>query len=301
MMHVGVVGLGNMGSAFARTLLQRGLHVHGYDLDPKRTAALASAGGAVARSAAEAAAEAEVVITSLPSAEALQSVVAQLATADSRLVVVETSTLSLASKELARSVLEDNGHVLLDCPVSGTGAQARAGDVVLYASGEHDACQRCVPVFDGFCRAHHYVGPFGTGTKLKLIANLLVSIHNVAAAEAIVLGRKAGIDLDLLVDVIADGAGSSRMFEVRGPVMAAGTYDRSTADLTLYRKDLALIVELAAKLDCPVPLLAAATQVYTAALAQGRGRQDGAAVHAVMAQMAGLPVDSPRAVGRSQG
>lgn len=301
-MGVGIIGLGNMGSAFAGSLLGNGWEVHGHDLDRRRTAALESAGGVPAETAAAATASAEMVITSLPSADALHQVVGELAVIEHPLTVVETSTLEPASKQLAHDVLAGTGrHVMLDCPVSGTGSQARRGDVVAYASGDQAAYQRSAAVLDGFCRAHYYIGPFGDGMTVKLIANLLVSIHNVAAAEAIVLARKAGIDLDLLINVIADGAGSSRMFEVRGPVMTAETYNQSTANLTLFRKDLRLIGELAASLDAPTPLLAAATQLYVAALGQGRGAQDGAAVYAVLAQMAGFEVDVPVSPEARQG
>ena len=109
--------------------------------------------------------------------------------------------------------------MLLDCPISGTGAQARAGDVVVYASGPRKRLSRRRAGPGGFARAHHYVGPFGAGSKMKFVANLLVAIHNVAAAEALVLAMKAGLDPAMTLKIVADGAGGSRMLQVRGPMM----------------------------------------------------------------------------------
>lgn len=291
---VGVIGLGNMGSAFAANLARAGFDVWGFDLDAGRIAQLTAAGGRAADSPADVAERARVVITSLPTVGALEAVVAGLAESDAGgVTVVEAGTLPIAVKERAAADLADR-FTVLDCPVSGTGMQARTGDIAVYASGDRDAFEGSLDVLRGFTRAQHYVGAFGMGMRIKLIANLLVSIHNVAAAEAITLARRAGIDLDTLLDVIPQGAGTSRMFEVRGPLMAAGRYDESTADVALYKKDLALITELAAEADCPVPLLAVSAQLYAAAMAQGRAHQDGASVGGVLAGLAGL-ADRPAA------
>ncbi|MPZ89726.1 MAG: NAD-binding protein [Nitriliruptorales bacterium] len=285
--RVGVIGLGHMGSAFAGNLLRSGFPVTGHDIAPAKVAALVAAGGVAGGSAAGAAGRADVVITSLPSVAALGAVVTELEGMEGDPgVLLEMGTLPIAAKEQAADRLAGR-FTVLDCPVSGTGTQARTGDVVVYASGDRDAFTACTEALAGFSRAQYYVGPFGTGMRVKLIANLLVTVHNVAAAEAIVLARRAGIDLDLLVRVVGDGAGTSRMFEVRGPMMVAGSYDDSTANVEIYKKDLALITEFASGLDCPVPLLSASAQLYAAAMAQGRAHQDGAAVAAVLEGMAG--------------
>jgi 3-hydroxyisobutyrate dehydrogenase-like beta-hydroxyacid dehydrogenase len=140
----------------------------------------------------------------------------------------------------------------------------------------------------GFARSHHYLGEFGNGSKMKYVANLLVAIHNVAAAEAFVLGMKAGLAPEAIYEVIGSGGGTSRMFEVRGPMMVEGSYHRATMKVDVWQKDLQIITDFARELGCPVPLFAAAAQLYAAALAQGRAKEDTAAVCAVLESMAGL-------------
>ena len=132
--------------------------------------------------------------------------------------VIETSTLSLADKAAFNIILTDAGHIALDCPLSGTGAQAKTKDLVVFASGDAAAIERLDPIFLGFARKVQSLGPFGNGSKMKFVANLLVAIHNVASAEALVLGMKAGLDPKQIVDVVSSGAGTSRVFELRAPM-----------------------------------------------------------------------------------
>jgi 3-hydroxyisobutyrate dehydrogenase-like beta-hydroxyacid dehydrogenase len=232
------------------------------------------------------------MIALLPSVRALGDVVsgdkglAQSGRAGS--VLLECSTLPLDGKEAARRALERVGIAMLDCPLSGTGAQAVTRDLVVYASGDQSAFERCRHVFDGFARTRHYTGAFGNGSRFKFVANLLVSIHNVAAAEAFVLGMKAGLAPEAIYEVIGSGGGTSRMFEVRGPMMVEGSYHRATMKVDVWQKDLQIITDFARELGCPVPLFAAAAQLYAAALAQGRAKEDTAAVCAVLESMAGL-------------
>jgi 3-hydroxyisobutyrate dehydrogenase-like beta-hydroxyacid dehydrogenase len=223
----------------------------------------------------------------LPSARALLDVTAELAaTGQAGQIVIETSTLPIAVKDESRKLLAARGVSLLDCPLSGTGAQARTGDLAVYASGSRAAYRRCIPVFEAFARSHYYLGAFGAGSKMKFVANLLVAIHNVSAAEALVLGMKAGLDPDLMVKVLGDGAGSSRMLQVRGPMMARGDYRDATMKVSVWQKDMKIIGEFARELDCPTPLFAATSGIYNAAMAQGFGEADTASVCAVMARMA---------------
>jgi 3-hydroxyisobutyrate dehydrogenase-like beta-hydroxyacid dehydrogenase len=159
----------------------------------------------------------------------------------------------------------------------------------VYASGDAAAEKRCDAVFKGFARSMHYCGEFGNGSKLKFIANLLVTIHNLSAAEAMVMGLKSGLDLNLVYKVIKDGAGTSRMFEVRGPMMIKGDYRAATMKIDVYQKDIDIIGAFAAKLNIPVPLFEASKAYYSAALSQGMAKEDTAAICAVLEQMAGNP------------
>jgi 3-hydroxyisobutyrate dehydrogenase-like beta-hydroxyacid dehydrogenase len=208
-----------------------------------------------------------------------------LAAGCSGLILVESSTFPIEDKERIRALCASRMTVL-DCPLSGTGAQAVTKDLSVYASGDAAACARCTPVFAGFARSQHYLGAFGNGSKMKFVANLLVAIHNVSTAEAFVLGMKAGLDAEMIYKVVGDGAGSSRMFQVRGPMMVSGEYQPATMKVEIWQKDMKIISEFAAGLGCPTPLLAASAAYYTAAMAQGRGAEDTAAVCAVMEEMA---------------
>jgi 3-hydroxyisobutyrate dehydrogenase-like beta-hydroxyacid dehydrogenase len=287
---VGVIGLGIMGGAMAANLLEAGFRVVGYDLVPAARRALKRAGGVAARSSADVARRAGVVITSLPSVAALAAVSAEIARAKRKgLIVLETSTMPLEAKQAARAIVERSGATVLDCPLSGTGAQARVKDLLVYASGARAAYRQCVPVFEGFARGHHYLGAFGNGSKMKYVANLLVAIHNVAAAEAMVLAKKAGLDPAQTLAVIGDGAGSSRMFQVRGPMMAKDDYSDATMKVEVWQKDMHIIGEYATQLGCPTPLFAASAPIYTAAMAEGYAREDTGSVCAVLGGMAGLP------------
>jgi 3-hydroxyisobutyrate dehydrogenase-like beta-hydroxyacid dehydrogenase len=286
---VGIIGLGIMGSAMAANLLRAGHPVIGYDVVARRRRQHTRVGGVVAKNAAAVARAADIVISSLPSSEALSQTALDLAHASRRRqIVIETSTLPIAVKDKARQRLAAAGITLLDCPLSGTGVQARAKDLVVYGSGDRRAYRRVIPVLQGFTRAQYYVGAFGAGSKMKFIANLLVAVHNVAAAEALVLGMKAGLDPQLVVKVIGAGAGTSRMFQVRAPVMARGDYSEAMMKLDVWQKDMRIIADFAGELECPTPLFAASAPIYTAATASGRRGEDTAAVCAVLERMAGI-------------
>ena len=287
---VGMIGLGIMGSAMSANLIKAGFRVTGFDVVPQRRREHKKAGGAVARTCRELAARCEIVVTSLPSAEALLDTAAELAkSARKGQVVVETSTLPIDVKEEARKRIARRGAILLDCTLSGTGAQARVKDLIVYASGDRKSYDHIAPVLDGFSRAHYYVGAFGAGSKVKFIANLLVAIHNVAAAEAMVLAMKSGLDPAVVFEVIADGAGSSRIFQLRGPMMVKGDYSEATMKVQTWQKDMTVIGDYARKIDCPTPLFSASAPFYTAAMAMGFGQEDTGAVCAVLEKMANHP------------
>jgi len=286
---VGIVGLGIMGGAFAHSLHAAGWRVIGYDIDPKRRRALSRGGIAIAADVGALAAEAPVIITSLPKASALAATVAAIAAARvPRRVVIEASTFKLDDKEAAEAVLREAGHVLLDCPVSGTGFQAREKDLVIYASGGAAEIKKLRPLFADFTRAVHDLGAFGNGSKMKYIANLLVAIHNVASAEALVLGMKAGLPPELIYDQIRIGAGNSRVFELRAPMMVKGRYDDPTMKVSIWQKDMDVIGSFAQALGSPTPLFSATLPIYAAAQSTGYAEQDTASTCAVLEAMAGL-------------
>jgi L-threonate 2-dehydrogenase len=283
---VGIIGLGQMGMALSEMLLVGGHDVVGFDIDSSRSAALKRAGGQIAGSPAEVAEAATAVVTSLPSAEALRAALGGpdgvLAAAAADVVIIETSTLPLTEKEWARDEARRRGVVVLDCPLSGTAAQAAVGDVVVLASGDAAAVRRCAPVFDAVGRDWFDLGPFGNGSKMKYVANLLVAVHNAAAAEALGLARMAGLDPGKALQVLTAGAGTSRMLEVRGPAMVSRQFDGAGMRIRTFAKDVEIISAFARQFGCPVPMFAAAQRLYAAAGEQGLGDLDSAAVALVL-------------------
>ncbi len=284
---VGVVGLGIMGGAFAQNLAAAGWRVVGYDTDPARRRALARSGVAIAADAGDVAVKARDVITSLPKPEALAATVAAIIKSGApRRVVIEASTFAIEDKSKAAAALRKAGHVMLDCPVSGTGAQAKSKDLVVYASGESTEIKRLRPLFAAFTRALYDVGAFGNGSRMKYVANLLVAIHNVASAEAMVLGMKAGLPPQLVHDLVKAGVGTSRVFELRGPMMVKNDYHEPTMKISVWQKDMDVIGGYARKMRVPTPMFDACKTIYDKALAAGRGGEDTAAVCAVLEKMA---------------
>lgn len=288
---VGVLGLGIMGSAMAANLVKAGFGVFGTDPVAAARARLQRAGGTPCGSAAEVAQRCGRIVLSLPSEKALDSVCGELIESGVRdRVLAETSTLPEAAKLRARDALAEHGIVLLDCPLSGTGAQAKNRDLAVYASGDARAIVQFAPVFEGFARARYDVGDFGNGMRMKLVANLLVAIHNLSTAEAILLGARSGLDPAQVVKVVADGAGGSRMFQVRGPMMVQRRWDEATMKVGIWQKDMRLIQEALQRTDTPAPLFSASLPIYNAAMALGHGEDDTAAVYSVLEHMIGGPV-----------
>lgn len=284
--RVGVVGLGIMGSAMAGNLRKDGFDVWGFDPSPAARKALKAMGGTVCKSATELAGLVDVVITSLPGPAAMRDAASDLAAvARKGLVVIETSTLDIDDKAQARDVLAKAGAVLLDCPLSGTGAQAAAKDLTIYASGPAAAIRKVEPVFKGFTSAQFNLGAFGNGMKMKLMANLLVAIHNVSTAEALLLGQRWGISPGTAVKVLAGGAGGSRMLQVRGPQMENEGWKTVTMKIAVWQKDMKLIAAALKETGVPAPLFAATVPLYDAAMGMGHGLHDTAAVFDVLDRM----------------
>lgn len=286
---VGIVGLGIMGGSFARNLVKSGWRVVGYDISAARCRELSRAGVEIAEGTRALAAAVPVIITSLPKPEALQKTAKEIAGAKlPRRVVIEASTFTIEDKERAERVLRAAGHTMLDCPVSGTGAQAATGDLVIYASGDAKAIARLKPLFAGFSRHAYNAGKFGDGSRMKYVANLLVAINNVASAEAMVLGMKAGLKPATIFEMIQNGAGNSRVFELRAPMMVKNDYSEATMKCSVWQKDMSVIGAFARKLRVPTPLFSATQPVYDAAIKSGHGDDDTAAVCAVLERKAGV-------------
>ncbi|MGH6641247.1 MAG: NAD(P)-dependent oxidoreductase [Bradyrhizobium sp.] len=280
---VGIIGLGIMGGAIARNLVERGWAVVGFDTNPARRSELALAGVTIVDGARAVASRTTLIMTSLPNADAAQAVATEIAASgQSPRIVIELSTFTIPEKVRFKAILEPAGHVALDCPLSGTGAQAVVRDLVVYASGDKAAIARCDGLFADFAKQSADLGEYGNGSRMKFVANHLVAIHNVASAEAMLLAERAGLDLNQVIEMIAPGAGGSRMFQMRAPMMASRNYEPATMRISTWKKDMAIIAEFAGELGCETPLFTLTQPVYTKAMAMGLGNQDTAAVFEVL-------------------
>jgi 3-hydroxyisobutyrate dehydrogenase-like beta-hydroxyacid dehydrogenase len=280
---VGIVGLGIMGGAIARNLVDRGWRVIGYDIDAARRDELAQANVMIAGNAGQVARDAPIILTSLPSAAAVDQVAREIADSGaSRRIVVELSTLSIADKLRFEATLTKAGHIALDCPLSGTGAQAKNRDLVVYASGNDEAIAQCAGLFSDFAKQSADLGRFGNGSRMKFIANHLVAINNVATAEAMILAQRAGLDPRMVVDMVGPGAGGSRMFQMRAPMMVEGVYEPATMKVSIWKKDMAIIAAFADDVGCQTPLFTLTQPIYSEAMAMGLGDQDTASVFEVL-------------------
>ncbi|MGB8620227.1 MAG: NAD(P)-dependent oxidoreductase, partial [Pseudolabrys sp.] len=272
-----------------KNLVAAGWRVIGYDISAAKRRQAKRAGVELVNDAAEVAAEAPIILTSLPKPQALMDTVQRVAAAKLKgKVVAEMSTFTISDKEKAERVLRKAGHIMIDCPVSGTGSQAKNRDLVFYASGDAKTIARLRPVLMGFGRNVFNVGQFGNGSRMKYVANLLVAINNVASAEAMVLGMKAGLDPRMIVDLVTAGAGNSRVFELRAPMMAKGRYDNVTMKISVWDKDMQVIGDYARKIRVPTPIFNATKGIYVKAMKSGLGSRDTAAVCAVLEKMAKL-------------
>lgn len=280
---VGIIGLGIMGGAIARNLVERRWRVLGFDTDAGKRAELAAAGVVIADGVEQLTREAPVIMTSLPTSAAVESVAKAIAGSGAKpCIVIELSTLTLADKLQFEAILKAAGHIPLDCPLSGTGAQAKMRDLIVYASGDSGAIARSTPLFADFAKQSADLGAFGNGSRMKFVANHLVAIHNVATAEAMILAERAGLDPKLVVEMVGPGAGGSRMFQMRAPMMIEGKYEPATMKVSTWKKDMAIIAEFAEDVGCETPLFTLTQPVYTEAMAMGLGDQDTAAVFEVL-------------------
>lgn len=286
---VGVVGLGVMGGAIIRNVAASQRQTVGYDVDPAKTKQATDDGIDVEASVAALAERVPVILTSLPNPKAVVDVAGQIAASKAKdLVVIEASTLALDDKFEFQRILAEAGHSAVDCTLSGTGAQAKVGDLAVYASGDEAVVERLKPLFSSFSRQTHYVGPYGNGSKMKYVANLLVAIHNVSAAEAMVLGMKAGLDPHHLVELVKSGVGNSRIFELRAPLMADNRYQPVQSTIAMWQKDLSVIGDYISKIGCAAPLFSATLPLYASAFAHGHLDDDAASVCEILETMSGI-------------
>ena len=261
---IGLIGLGIIGSSILRNIHDSEFSPIGFDIDQTIIDTLNHEGLNTSSSLKEIIDQSSIIITSLPNNKALEETIDLIIQEDNRKVelLIETSTLSLECKIKNQERLNAINVDILDCPISGTGRQAENKDIVMYASGLKESYEMALPVLETFSRESFFLGDFGNATKVKLIANLLVSIHNVASAEAIRLGEKSGLDLNELYKVISSGAATSKIFELRAPMMIAKDYSPASMKMNVWKKDMELIRDMLDNHEIDSPLFKMTEQLY---------------------------------------
>lgn len=285
---VGFIGLGLIGLPAATNLIRAGFPVVGFGLD--NLDKFAAAGGRPLESSRAVAQAATIIFQCLPDAAALDDAVygprGTLKGLRPGSVTIELGSYALDDKTRLRDALREAQAHLLDCELTARGGSAGMAerDCVILVSGERALADRMRPLLDAISRRVVYVGEFGTSLRLKLVNNLLVGVHVLAAAEAVALGVKAGFDPAVVVDVLSQGAGSSVMLERYGPDMAARVYDRELKGMikTFY-KYFDLIEDLAESCSAATPLLDTTADYFHRAIDAGLVTRDLAAVYEIIA------------------
>jgi 3-hydroxyisobutyrate dehydrogenase-like beta-hydroxyacid dehydrogenase len=284
---VGFIGLGKIGLPICENLIKSGYRVIGYRRGS--LAELEKIGGVPARSPAEIAAKAEIVFSCLPSSQALDDVLQGrnriVTSARAGQIIVELGSHPVRDKERHVAPLADKGAIFLDGEVSGTPGMVAARKAVIYLAGDKDACTKAQRVVAGFADSCLYFGRFGAASRVKLVNNLLVAIHIAATAEAMALGLKAGVDVDLMIKAIAGGSGGSTQFGIRAPWMAQRRFLPAQGTVPALQHYFDMIGDFADSVGVATPMLERAVELYDKFMAMGLGENDVAAMVDVIAAL----------------
>jgi 3-hydroxyisobutyrate dehydrogenase len=277
---VGLIGVGKIGLPIGENLIKSGYRVVGY-----RRSSLAEfekIGGIGGRSSADVGAQADMVFSCLPSAEALEDVVqgpnGLIKSARAGQIIVELGSYLVPDKERYVAPLAAKGAIFLDGEVSGTPGMVAARKAVIYLAGDNEACAKAERYVRGFADTCLYFGPFGAASRVKLVNNLLVAVHIAAAAEAMALGLKAGVDVDLMIKAIAGGSGGSTQFGIRAPWMAQRRFLPAQGTAPALQHYFDMIGEFADGVGVATPMLDRAVELYDKFMAMGFGEKDVAAM-----------------------
>ncbi len=282
MVRVGVIGLGKMGLPIATNLMERGFDVIGYRR--RDSPELVAAGGTMVSSPAEVAERADILLSIVPDAKAVDKVVADratgtLTTLKPGTVHIEMSTIDVGQKRRIRDLVRDHGGDLLDCPISGSPGMVSPRLATTFVSGDLASVDRVSLVLDAISGPWVYSGEFGSGTHLKYITNMLVAVHTVAAAEALVLARRSGLDLDLVQQSIEKSIGGSAIWKQRGPTMQQRSWTPAPGPIDTLYAILQQIETHASDAQLSTPVFTSAKTVFDKAVADGWGQLDIASVH----------------------
>ena len=283
-MNIGLIGLGAMGGAYAKHLLKNNFKCFGIDLDKNNILKFIQLGGQEI-TYDELFNKVEIVLTSLPSLNAYKDVLnnlKRLGKNDSKKIILDMNTISIDDKNMFKNEIIGLNIDMLDSPVSGTGAQAWEADLTVFASGSKELIDKCMNIFKAFSKEVINVGSFGNGMKFKILANLLVTIHNTAAAEALRLGELAGLDQDMIFKVLGNSAATSVMLQKRMPLMINKNYEPPTASYNIFLKDVDIIRNFIKDNNVTLPTFEGSAKIYDKAEKTLSKNWDTASVYEVL-------------------
>ena len=283
-MNIGLIGLGSMGGAYAKHLLKNNFKCFGIDLDKNNILKFIQLGGQEI-TYDELFNKVEIVLTSLPSLNAYKDVLNnlnRLGKNNQKKIILDMNTISIDDKNMFKNEIIGLNIDMLDSPVSGTGAQAWEADLTVFASGSKELIDKCMNIFKAFSKEVINVGSFGNGMKFKILANLLVTIHNTAAAEALRLGELAGLDQDMIFKVLGNSAATSVMLQKRMPLMINKNYEPPTASYNIFLKDVDIIRNFIKDNNVTLPTFEGSAKIYDKAEKTLSKNWDTASVYEVL-------------------
>ena len=265
MKTIGSIGLGAMGGSYAKFLIEDNYTVYGVDPDTQNAEIFTSLGGLLLNNISELIDKSNVIILSLPTVPIFKEVINEIEVngkSNESKILIDMNTISLVDKIETKNKLEKLNINMVDAPVSGTGAQAKVKDIVVMSSGDKIIIDECEDIFRSFSKQNIYVGDFGNGIKFKILANLLVTVHNTVTAEALLLGQKAGLEEKMIYEVLNAGAATSVMLDKRMPLMINKNYEPATASMRIFLKDIDVITDYLKSNNLSSPTFEAAANLY---------------------------------------
>ncbi len=265
MKTIGSIGLGAMGGSYAKFLIEDNYTVYGVDPDTQNAEIFISLGGVLLNNISELVDKCNVIILSLPTVPIFKEVINEIEVngkSNESKILIDMNTISLDDKIETKNKLEKLNISMVDAPVSGTGAQAKAKDIVVMSSGDKIIVDECDEIFRSFSKQNIYVGDFGNGIKFKILANLLVTVHNTVTAEALLLGQKVGLEEKMIYEVLNAGAATSVMLDKRMPLMINKNYEPATASMRIFLKDIDVITDYLKSNNLSSPTFEAAANLY---------------------------------------
>lgn len=292
--RVGFIGLGRMGLPMSRRLLQAGFDLTVHNRSQGKVQEIAREGAHPARSTAEITENTDILLACLPDIATVEEVFlgsgGVIESARPGQVLVDHSTVGVKTSRACAEAAKKKGAQFLDAPISGGTERAQDGTLTIMAGGPKEAYDKALPMFEAMGATVRHIGPTGTGTTVKLVNQLLVGLHSLAAAEGMLLGAKSGADPELVFEVVNSGWGQSFMLNRNAPVMMDRDFDGVRTQLRVFLKDLGLIHELAQELKVPTPGADLVYQLLSQATEQGLGDMDGAAIVLPLEEKAGFQI-----------